>query len=78
LPAAPGLERADAPAQRYVVIKSDNAISCIKMRIKVIEAASGGARRFFIAKGSGSRFEANQWNSALPAAMLPLRRAGGH
>jgi hypothetical protein len=48
------------------------------MRIKVIEAASGGARRFFIAKGSGSRFEANQWNSALPAAMLPLRRAGGH
>jgi hypothetical protein len=26
----------------YVVIKSDNAISCIKMSTKVIAAASGG------------------------------------
>jgi hypothetical protein len=44
----------------------------------VIEAASGGPHRFFIAKGSGSRFEASEWNSVLPAAMLSLRRVAGH
>jgi hypothetical protein len=47
------------PCQRtgwesYVVIKSDNAISCIKMRVKVIAAASGGRQLLSIAKASGS------------------------
>ena len=40
-------------SQLYVVVKSDNAISCIKMRAKVIAAASGGRERSPIAMGSG-------------------------
>lgn len=44
----------------------------------MIEAASCGPHRLSTAKGSGSRLDANEWNSALPAAMLSLQRAGGH